>query len=84
MSALPVQLCNVAIESLKFGEKIGPGKIAVHKTYTIETVQRSDQAVSGLFYGPHMPDGNVTGNTYQCKILIFLVHGFFCSNSVRR
>ena len=74
LCSLPVQLGDVTVESLKFRKEISFRKIAVHKSHAVEGIQCGNQMIVRFFDRPDMPDGDVTGDSNNGKILAGFIH----------
>jgi hypothetical protein len=66
---LSFPLIDVPVKSLKLGEKVRLGEIAVDNAYAVIWVQHGNQFVSGLFYGLHVPRCDVAGPADKGKFL---------------
>jgi hypothetical protein len=71
---LPVQLGDMTVEPLKFRKEISFRKIAVHKSHAVERVQRGNQMIIRFFDRPDVPDGDITGDSNNGKILAGFIH----------
>ena len=68
-----VHLVNVPIESLKFRKEIGFWKIAINNSDRVIRVIQRNEIVLCLLDRLHMPWGNISTGSNQCKIFHFSI-----------
>jgi hypothetical protein len=64
---ITAQFIDVPVETLELDKEVRLGEVAVDDPHAIERVNRCNQFISSILNGFHMPGGNESGRSYQCK-----------------
>ena len=59
LTSLAAEFINMPVESFKFNEKIGFGKIIVDYPHTVRRIQGGKKVIAGCLYGFKMPYCNI-------------------------